>query len=82
MIRDAFIFIVVITVDRITKVIVPHFMDLHQSIPVIPNLFNFTYSNSTTNRTKVNKERFHVHGKQWHCYWISLTDAKSQVYFR
>ena len=43
MIRDAFIFTTVITADRISKMIVPHFMDLHHSIPVIPNLFNFTY---------------------------------------
>jgi signal peptidase II len=47
MIRDAIIFAAVITADRITKVIVPHFMDLHQSIPVIPNLFNFTYVRNT-----------------------------------
>jgi len=47
MIRDAIIFATVITADRVTKVIVPHFMDLHQSIPVIPNLFNFTYVKNT-----------------------------------
>ena len=47
MIRDAIIFTAVITADRITKMIVPHFMDLHQSIPVIPNLFNFTYVMNT-----------------------------------
>jgi signal peptidase II len=47
MIRDSIIFAAVITADRITKVIVPHFMDLHQSIPVIPNLFNFTYVKNT-----------------------------------
>ena len=34
MIRDAIIFTTIITADRVTKVIVPHFMDLHQSIPV------------------------------------------------
>ena len=47
MIRDAFVFTAVITADRITKALVPHFMDLHQSIPVIPNLFNFTYVRNT-----------------------------------
>jgi len=47
MIRDAIIFITVIAGDRITKAVVPHFMDLHQSIPVIPNLFNFTYVKNT-----------------------------------
>jgi len=47
MIRDAILFTTIITADRITKVIVPHFMDLHQSIPVIPNLFNFTYVMNT-----------------------------------
>jgi len=43
MIRDAFIFAAVIAADRITKAMVPHFMDLHQSIPVVPDLFNLTY---------------------------------------
>lgn len=47
MIRDAIIFTAIITADRMTKVIVPYFMDLHQSIPVIPNLFNFTYVRNT-----------------------------------
>ena len=41
--RDASIFVVVIAADRITKLIVPHLMDLHQSIPVIPGFFSFTY---------------------------------------
>lgn len=43
MVRDISIFSAVIAADRITKLIVPHFMDLHQSIPVIPNFFSFTY---------------------------------------
>jgi len=47
MIRDSILFAAVITADRITKMIVSHFMDLHQSIPVIPNLFNFTYVKNT-----------------------------------
>ena len=47
MVRDAIIFVVIIAGDRITKIIVPHFMDLHQSIPVIPNLFSFTYVRNT-----------------------------------
>jgi len=47
MLRDASIFVMVIAADRITKLIVPHFMDLHQSIPVIPSLFSFTYVRNT-----------------------------------
>ena len=33
----------ILTVDRVTKVLVPYFLDLHQSIPVIPSVFNLTY---------------------------------------
>ena len=47
MIRDALIFVMIIAADRVTKLIVPHFMDLYQSIPVIPNLFSFTYVKNT-----------------------------------
>lgn len=47
MMRDASIFVMVVAADRITKLIVPHFMDLHQSIPVIPGLFSFTYVRNT-----------------------------------
>lgn len=47
MIRDTVIFISVVAGDRITKMMVPHFMDLHETIPVIPNLFNFTYVRNT-----------------------------------
>lgn len=47
MIKDLILFTVVITADRVTKVIVPHLMELHQSIPVIPNFFNFTYLRNT-----------------------------------
>lgn len=47
MIRDTVLFVVVIVADRVTKMIVPLFMELHQSIPVIPDLFNFTYVRNT-----------------------------------
>jgi signal peptidase II len=47
MIRDSIIFTAVITADRLTKIAVPRFIDLHQSVPVIPNLFNFTYVKNT-----------------------------------
>ena len=43
MIRDAVILITVIAADRITKIIVPQFIDLYESIPVIPNFFNLPY---------------------------------------
>jgi signal peptidase II len=42
-IPDAVLFIAIITLDRATKVLVPAVMDLHESIPVIPGFFNFTY---------------------------------------
>ncbi len=41
--RDLFLFLLILAADRITKVIVPHYMDLYQSIPVIPSFFNLTY---------------------------------------
>ncbi len=47
MIRDSIIFAAVIAADRVTKMAVPRLMDLHQSVPVIPNLFNFTYVRNT-----------------------------------
>ena len=47
MIRDGIIFGGIIAADRLTKVIVPGFMDLNQSIQVIPNLFNLTYVRNT-----------------------------------
>ena len=47
MIRDTVLFTVILTADRVTKMIVPRFMDLHQSIPVIPDLFNLTYVRNT-----------------------------------
>lgn len=47
MIRDAILLTAVITADRVTKVMVPHFLDLHQSIPVIPGLFNLIYVRNT-----------------------------------
>lgn len=40
---DLSLFLLILTADRITKVIVPYYMDLHQSIPVIPSFFNLTY---------------------------------------
>lgn len=47
MIRDALLFAGIVAADRLTKVIVPRFMDLHESIPVIPGLFNLTYVKNT-----------------------------------
>jgi signal peptidase II len=47
MIKDLILFTVVVTADRVTKFIVPQLMELHQSIPVIPNLFSFTYLRNT-----------------------------------
>jgi signal peptidase II len=43
MIRDITLFGAIIAIDRISKLIVPRFLDLHESIPVISGLFNFTY---------------------------------------
>jgi len=40
---DLSLFLLILITDRITKVIVPYYMDLHQSIPVIPSFFNLTY---------------------------------------
>jgi signal peptidase II len=47
MVRDVLIFVMIIAADRITKLMVPLFMDLHQSIPVIPGFFSFTYVKNT-----------------------------------
>lgn len=47
MIKDAVILTAVLAADRVTKIIVPHLMDLHQSVPVIPGLFSFTYLRNT-----------------------------------
>jgi len=47
MIRDALIFCAIVAADRLTKVMVPSFMDLNQSISIIPNLFNLTYVRNT-----------------------------------
>lgn len=43
MIKDIALFTGILTLDRITKVLVPHFMDLYQSIEVIPSFFSLTY---------------------------------------
>lgn len=44
---DLSLFIVILTADRVTKVLVPHFMDLYQSIPVIPSFIHLTYVRNT-----------------------------------
>jgi len=44
---DLSLFILILTADRVTKVLVPHFMDLYQSIPVIPSFFHLTYIRNT-----------------------------------
>ena len=43
MIADITLFGAIIAADRISKLIVPRVLDLHESIPVIPGLFNLTY---------------------------------------
>jgi signal peptidase II len=47
MIRDAAIFTSIIAADRISKIIVSHSMDLHQSIPLVPGFFSLTYARNT-----------------------------------
>ena len=47
MLRDGLFFASIIAADRITKVAVPHFLDLHQSIPIVPGLFSLTYVRNT-----------------------------------
>ena len=44
---DALWFSVIVAADRIIKALVPRFMDLHQSIPVIPSFFQITYVKNT-----------------------------------
>jgi signal peptidase II len=43
MIADLTLFGAIVAADRISKLIVPRFLDLHESIPVVSGLFNFTY---------------------------------------
>ncbi|UCF30100.1 MAG: signal peptidase II [bacterium] len=43
MIRDIVLFIGILGLDRATKVAIPAFMDLYQSIPIIPSFFSLTY---------------------------------------
>lgn len=40
---DLVLFTLVLAADRITKVMVPRFLDLYQSVTVIPSFFNLTY---------------------------------------
>ncbi len=47
MMLDALFFAAILAADRITKALVPHFMELHQSIPVIPHFVNLTYVRNT-----------------------------------
>ncbi|TNF46377.1 signal peptidase II [bacterium] len=44
---DLFLFILILTADRVTKVLIPHFMDLYESIPVIPSFLHLTYVRNT-----------------------------------
>jgi len=44
---DLSLFLLILTADRVTKVLVPHFMDLYQSIPVIPSFLHLTYVRNT-----------------------------------
>lgn len=43
MIGDISLFSVIIAADRLTKVLVPRFLELHSSVPVISGLFDITY---------------------------------------
>ena len=44
---DALVFSAIVAADRIIKALVPRFMDLHQSIPVIPGFFQITFVKNT-----------------------------------
>jgi len=44
---DAILFSVILAADRIIKALVPRFMDLNQSIPVIPGFFQITFVKNT-----------------------------------
>ena len=44
---DLPILLVILATDRITKIIVPRLMDLHQSVPVVPGFFHITYVRNT-----------------------------------
>ncbi|UCG39390.1 MAG: signal peptidase II [bacterium] len=47
MIADSALFAALLAADRITKLLIPQNLDLHQSIPVIPGLFHITYVRNT-----------------------------------
>ncbi|MDF1536905.1 MAG: signal peptidase II [bacterium] len=47
MIGDFTLFGVIVAADRISKMIVPRFLDLYESIPVIPGLFDITYARNS-----------------------------------
>ena len=40
---ELILFTGILFADRLTKLIVPRFLDLHQTIPVIPSFFQLTY---------------------------------------
>lgn len=44
---DLSLFTLILTADRVTKIIIPKYLDLHQIIPVIPSFFNLTYVRNT-----------------------------------
>ena len=47
MIGDISLFSVIIAADRLTKVLVPRFLELHSSVPVISGLFDITYARNS-----------------------------------
>ncbi len=47
MIGDISLFSVIIATDRLTKVLVPRFLELHSSVPVISGLFDITYARNS-----------------------------------
>ena len=47
MIGDISLFSFIVAADRITKVMVPRFLELHGSVPVISGLFDITYARTS-----------------------------------
>lgn len=40
---DLLLFSLILAGDRVVKIIIPHYLDLHQSVPVVPGFFDITY---------------------------------------
>ncbi|MFV1956888.1 MAG: signal peptidase II [bacterium] len=40
---DLSLFLLILTADRVTKIIIPQYLDLYQTVPIIPSFFNLTY---------------------------------------